>query len=360
MALFAAPAAQAAFQSDAGGDADQGQTIEMHHLPTWAQVATLSAVLYATDTGREQVASRLSKFTFVHVLGGGMQRLLVEAVSEFGQVTERGWVDPSDVLPSASGRDWLVAAKPATLYKDPDAGAAPARPIEQFSPLQQLDGPVQGRIEVRLYRADFLSVIDTGWVDESVTGPALAPQTRVPDPVRTVTARAQTDQSTFIDTTASAAIVAAQRTGVPASVTVAQAILESDWGRSQLAQSANNYFGIKATGGPGDDGVVWMSTGEVDARGNAYQTVSPFRAYRSLTDSLIDHDVLLSTSARYAAAMQAASDARAFAQRLADAGYATDPQYASKLIALMDHYDLYRFDSNQQSAISDQQLAISN
>jgi flagellar protein FlgJ len=60
---------------------------------------------------------------------------------------------------------------------------------------------------------------------------------------------------------------------------------------------------------------------------------------------LIDHDLMLRDGKRYAAAMQARNDPREFAQALADAGYATDPDYAGKLIALMDRYDLYRLDA---------------
>jgi flagellum-specific peptidoglycan hydrolase FlgJ len=75
------------------------------------------------------------------------------------------------------------------------------------------------------------------------------------------------------------------------------------------------------------------------------QTVSPFRAYKSLTDSITDHDRLLQTASRYAAAMQAASDPREFAARLYEAGYSTDPDYADKLVELMDRYNLYSLDA---------------
>jgi flagellum-specific peptidoglycan hydrolase FlgJ len=126
---------------------------------------------------------------------------------------------------------------------------------------------------------------------------------------------------------------------------VAQAILESDWGRSALAQDANNYFGIKAMGSLGTDGVVWMPTSEYDSSGDMYQTVSAFRAYKSLSDSMTDHDRLLQTASRYAAAMKAANDPKQFAELLYEAGYSTDPTYADKLVALMDGYDLYRLDA---------------
>jgi flagellar protein FlgJ len=127
-------------------------------------------------------------------------------------------------------------------------------------------------------------------------------------------------------------------------VTVAQAILESDWGRSSLAQNANNYFGIKAIGSLGSDGVVWMPTSEYNDSGELYSTMSPFRAYKSLTESMTDHDRLLQSGSRYATAMQAARNPREFAARLYEAGYSTDPAYADKLVSLMDRYDLYRLD----------------
>jgi flagellum-specific peptidoglycan hydrolase FlgJ len=343
--LFVTPAAHAAFMFEASSESALAETIDMQHMPNWVQAALSSVVLFNTDSGKQEVA-RVSRYTYMQVLGGAERRLLVEALNDGGQVAARGWVDPDDVLPSASGRDWLVTSTQATLFKTPDNAAPASRTLDQFTPLQLLDGPVQGRIEVRVFSSDLQKVVEQGWIDQAQTGPALPPQARVPDPVQKLSFRkaSSEDQWAFLDSAAGAAIVASGRTGVPASVTVAQAILESDWGRSQLSQSARNYFGIKALGGLGNDGVVWMSTGEFDSEGQAYTTTSPFRAYRSLTDSLIDHDLMLSKSQRYASAMQAAHDPRQFAQALADAGYATDPEYATKLIALMDRYDLYRLD----------------
>jgi flagellar protein FlgJ len=102
---------------------------------------------------------------------------------------------------------------------------------------------------------------------------------------------------------------------------------------------------MKAIGNMGSDGVVWMPTSEYDAAGNLYQTVSAFRAYTSLTDSLTDHDRLLQTASRYAAAMRASNDPKQFAQLLYAAGYSTDPAYGDKLITLMDSYNLYRLDA---------------
>lgn len=130
---------------------------------------------------------------------------------------------------------------------------------------------------------------------------------------------------------------------IPPSVTIAQAILESDWGRSALSTRANNYFGIKAAGRAGTAGSVTMQTMEV-ANGQAYWVNAPFRAYRSLGDSVADHNLFLFENSRYRPALAVGSDPVAFASALQRAGYATDPRYAVKLVAIMDRYDLYRYD----------------
>ena len=344
LALLGAPAALAAPQFDAGNAA----VVQMNRLPTWVQVTTPSAPLFTTDTSGDAVAARLAGFAFLRVVGAGAARLQVDAYDDSGNQGQRGWVDPTDVLPSASGTDWLVAAHPATLWMGSPAGAAAVRTLDTFTPLQQIDGPIQNRIEVRVYRLDF-SLLDQGWVDAADTGPAFPPQTLVaaPAPDQAVGQHGQfgaSQEQAFLNATAPIARAAAGQTGVPASVTVAQAILESDWGRSQLALLANNFFGIKATSYLGNDGLVWMPTAEYDPAGEAYDTITPFRAYKSLTDSVTDHNQLL-LARRYAEAMQVANDPRQFAQQLSAAGYSTDPAYADKLIALMDSYNLYRLDA---------------
>jgi hypothetical protein len=348
LALLAAPAAHAATLFDVGPGGFDAVAVPMSRLPAWVQVSSQSAPLYTTDTSANTVAARVARFTFLRVLGGGASRLHVDAYDDAGTQGVRGWVGPTDVLPSAPGTDWLVSSRPTSLRQSAADGAQIIRTIDRFAPLQQVDGPVQGRIEVYVYRPDF-NLLDQGWVEVADTGPAYSPQASVqsPTPDRTLAQRslsATTQQQAFLDATAPAARKAAVQTRVPASVTVAQAILESDWGRSQLAQAANNYFGIKATSSLGNDGLVWLPTSEYDESGETYDTISPFRAYKSLTDSMTDHDKLLLTG-RYAVAMQVANDPKQFAQQLYEAGYSTDPTYADKLIALMDSYDLYRLDA---------------
>ena len=320
------------------------------HLPAWVQVAGSSAALYADDSGAAATSTHLGRFTFLHVLGTGKTRLQVQVFDANAQPGATGWVDPDDVVPTAPATDWRVTAKATPLFASADAGIDGARSVAAFTPLLQVGGPSGDRIQVRVYRSDFSGTADQGWVNVADTGPALPPQTRVAAPDGSLGQGARgpasaTQQQAFLDAAAQAAIASRQQTGVPASVTVAQAILESDWGRSTLATGASNYFGVKALGGLGDDGVVWLPTSEFDANGQEYQTVSPFRAYKSLTDSMVDHDRLLSQLGRYAPAMQAANDPRQFAQLLMQGGYSTDPDYASKLIGLMDRYNLYQLDA---------------
>lgn len=150
-------------------------------------------------------------------------------------------------------------------------------------------------------------------------------------------------QAHFILTAAEAARASQRVTGVPASVTIAQAILESAWGGSKLASDGNNYFGIKARDRGGTAGVIWFDTWEVIGGRNVIQH-EPFRAYSSAADSFIDHGRFFLENARYAAALAARDDPRQFAREINRAGYATDPNYAPKLIALMDRFDLYSYD----------------
>ena len=147
-------------------------------------------------------------------------------------------------------------------------------------------------------------------------------------------------QQSFIGAVASGAIAAEQRYGVPASVTIAQAIDESDWGRSLLAAKENNLFGIKGTGSAGS---VTYQTSEYE--GGRWVTIdASFRAYHNIAESIADHAALLATSGYYTRAMADRSSPDAFANALAGV-YATDPHYGATLIALMRTYDLYRYDS---------------
>jgi flagellum-specific peptidoglycan hydrolase FlgJ len=152
-----------------------------------------------------------------------------------------------------------------------------------------------------------------------------------------------TPQEQFIASIAEAAVRSADQTGVPASVTIAQAILESYWGSSRLAREANNFFGIKAQTRTGSAGSIWFDVWEVIGGRNVMQSQA-FRAYTTIAESFVDHGLFFVENGRYGAAMAVRDDPRQFAREVNRAGYATDPSYASKLIGLMDRYDLYRYD----------------
>jgi len=122
---------------------------------------------------------------------------------------------------------------------------------------------------------------------------------------------------------------AAQSLGVSPNVLLAQAALESGWGRSM---PGNNLFGVKAGAG-WSGGTVQADTHEVSAAGETSQSTS-FRAYPSLAAAVADYVQLIAHNARYRAALGAGNDPLAYGQALVAGGYATDPDYASKLAAV--------------------------
>ncbi|WP_454005378.1 flagellar assembly peptidoglycan hydrolase FlgJ [Alcaligenes sp. Marseille-Q7550] len=144
----------------------------------------------------------------------------------------------------------------------------------------------------------------------------------------------------FVDRMNSAAKIAAEDSGVPAKLILSQAALESGWGKKEIlhpgGRTSHNLFGIKAT--PGWKGkVVEVMTTEFE-NGVARKVKQPFRAYDSYAESFSDYARLIGSSKRYEAVKQAATAEEA-AQRIQDAGYATDPSYAQKLIAIMSYFD---------------------
>jgi hypothetical protein len=132
---------------------------------------------------------------------------------------------------------------------------------------------------------------------------------------------------------------------VPSSVTIAQAILESGWGRSGLTQDGNSFFGMKCFDSPGSNASGCRPYATSECAGSAcYATRADFRVYDSVLASFEDHSKSIASLPRYRGAFAYAHDPDRFAQSIADAGYATSPTYARDLIGLMRSYDLYRYD----------------
>ena len=139
-----------------------------------------------------------------------------------------------------------------------------------------------------------------------------------------------------------AAQAAQRKWGVPAPVTLAQWILESSWGTSKLATSANNFFGIKAAAHAAPETYVEFQTGEYE-NGRLVLVPALFARYESEAESFEAHARLLATAARYKRAMLAVAWPRVFALDLATCGYSTAPQYGRVLIDLMNEYNLLPF-----------------
>src|SRR5581483_12431103 len=105
-------------------------------------------------------------------------------------------------------------------------------------------------------------------------------------------------------------------------------------------QQGSNLFGMKGTGPAGSDS---MPTQEYE-NGQWITTTAPFRVYHNFAESIADHGRLLADSGYYQQAMAMRRAPNAFASALTGV-YATDPQYGAKLINLMQHYDLYQYDT---------------
>jgi flagellar protein FlgJ len=157
-------------------------------------------------------------------------------------------------------------------------------------------------------------------------------------------AASATTQQNFIQGLLPQAQQAGQQLGVAPSNLIAQAALETNWGRSLphdgSGHSSNNLFGVKATGS-WDGASVSALTGEAAADGATTRVVAPFRSYADATQSFQDYVSLLRNNPRYAAALNTGGDAHAFATGLQRGGYATDPDYARKVSAVANNISGY-------------------
>lgn len=155
---------------------------------------------------------------------------------------------------------------------------------------------------------------------------------------------AQTRQTReeYIEKYKSIAVAHMEKYGIPASITMAQGILESDAGNSALSLSSNNHFGIKCKKSWTGRKVYY----DDDAKGEC------FRAYPSVEASYEDHALFLDSSPRYDSLFSYPSnDYRSWARGLKAAGYATAPDYAERLVTIIEKYKLYILDQADGSAI---------
>lgn len=134
-----------------------------------------------------------------------------------------------------------------------------------------------------------------------------------------------------------------ERIGMPASVIIAQGMLESGFGQSELAQNSNNHFGIKCA--KDWSGETYYKQTREYRNGRTLTERHCFRSYEDAKDSYKDHSVHLKSVSNYDDLFEAKNlDYTFWAKGLYNAGYATDPAYATKLINLIEQYDLARHD----------------
>lgn len=139
----------------------------------------------------------------------------------------------------------------------------------------------------------------------------------------------------YIDKYKDLAVSQMKKYGIPASITLAQGLLESDAGRSMLAVEGNNHFGIKCH----SDWTGKKMYHDDDRRDDC------FRVYRNVEGSFEDHSLFLTTHSRYAFLFDLkTTDYVGWARGLKKAGYATNPAYAEKLIEIIERYNLDMYD----------------
>lgn len=148
-----------------------------------------------------------------------------------------------------------------------------------------------------------------------------------------------TPQQRYIDKYADLAVEEMRRSGVPASITLAQGLLESRYGQSDLAVKGNNHFGIKCHSN-------WNGP---KMRVDDEKDKECFRKYRTVEQSYRDHSDFLRYRDRYKFLFDLdPKDYKAWAYGLKKAGYATDPAYPKKLINLIEEYELYKYDKGRK------------
>lgn len=170
---------------------------------------------------------------------------------------------------------------------------------------------------------------------------ATALQTSLPGDGKAVFAAADPEkrrrQNAYIRRFAKVAQAEREKFGIPASIKLAQGLLESDAGNSPLAQDNNNHFGIKCFSRNCHKG--HCSNFQDDSHKDF------FRIYQSAWESFRAHSLMLSRNERYRPLFSLpAGDYRAWARGLSEAGYATDPEYADKVVGLIEELNLQRFD----------------
>ncbi|TFH85394.1 flagellar assembly peptidoglycan hydrolase FlgJ [Billgrantia azerbaijanica] len=219
-------------------------------------------------------------------------------------------------IPRGAPRVLENALQPSTAASDANSGESDRLPTTFLDALETQRGDFMGAVQARV-------------AEEQITRGA------------TVSAESgrQGDVShveRFVERLAEPARVASRRTGVPAELILAQAALETGWGRHEIPTAnggnSHNLFGIKA--GSGWHGQTTEITTHEYVAGRRIRVTDTFRVYDSFAEAFTDYARLIGDNPRYAGVVQAGSAEQA-ARALQAGGYATDPAYADKLVAIM-------------------------
>ena len=176
-------------------------------------------------------------------------------------------------------------------------------------------------------------------------------------------APAESAESKFVEMVGKMAGTDMKKSGILASITTAQAILESGYGGTELAKNANNIFGMKTNlSGNSWGGSTWngksiyqKETKEQKADGTEYSIIADFRKYASLADSLGDHSAYLlgamnGSKLRYEG-LKGCLDYKRAAKLIKDGGYATDVSYVEKLCNIIERWNLEKFDGAETAGV---------
>ena len=224
----------------------------------------------------------------------------------------------------------------------PPAAADPAAASAAASPAVATESPMDRLISRLMDRARPV-VEAAGQAVEAVEAAVSRVPAAIDSAVQSASRLDPRSPEGFVATVWPHAQRAARELGVDPRALVAQAALETGWGRRMIQRgdgaSANNLFGIKATGWSGER----ASASTHEYRDGARRSErADFRAYASPADSFADYVRLLKKSPRYRQALEAGGDVRRFSQALQRAGYATDPSYADKITAIANGPTLRR------------------
>ncbi|PBJ81915.1 flagellar assembly peptidoglycan hydrolase FlgJ [Lysobacteraceae bacterium NML93-0399] len=225
-------------------------------------------------------------------------------------------------LPEALGAQTLdlIAGRPSSANTASDTSAR---------------SPMDGFIESLMQRARPVADAATGIARTATAAVAQAPAALERASRAAAESFAPRSPERFVASIWSHAQAAARELGVDAKALVAQAALETGWGRRTIQRgdggSAHNLFGIKATGWKGERAAA---TTHEYTHGVRHTERAEFRAYASPAESFADYVRLLKQNPRYRQALESGGDVRRFASALQQAGYATDPRYADKLSAI--------------------------